>query len=220
MGARINNNGFRISNRSYHRKGAHGIQLGHYGIKRMIRGFSPYSYVKGLEDLELDSLESISLNQFSQSEINLILGGKPKWIPLNADTYLELNRERMREYNLELKRFTIRSRNRLIEAITADEECLAVMRRRRSRIVDTVWVILDARIQSSVSAGGQLRMEMEPVSGIFKLKGQTGGQRSREIDLEIGEDTVFAYRMLRPQFSGRRRDGTLDFLRADYQGLF
>lgn len=220
MSARINTNGFRFSGRTYHRKGAHGVQMGSYGIKHLLRGFSHFSYVKDVEELELDSLEAIRLSQMSNSEINILLEGKPKWIPSKGDASIELSRQRIRDYDLELKRFSIKSRNRLLEIINADEECLEVLRRRRSRIVDTIWVILDAKIESSVTTGGEMKMQMDAAKGLVKLKGQTGGEFSREIDLEIGADTVFAYRMLRPQFSGRNREGKVNFLRSDYRGLF
>ena len=220
MNTRITNNGFRFSNRNYHRRGAHGLQIGSYGIKHLTRGFSHYSYVEGVEELELESLEAVKLSQLSRSDIKIILEGKPKCIPFNVKASVDLSRERIREHDLELKRFSVKSRNKLRDAINADEECLYLMRMRGSRIVDTVWVILDARIQASTSLGGELKMYMEPGKGLLKLSGQTGGQYSRAIDLEFGADTVFAYRMLSPRFSGRGRDGEINFLNADYRGVF
>lgn len=220
MSTKITKNGFRFSKRNYHRRGAHGLQIGSYGIKNLIRGMSHYSYVKGVEELELESMEAIRLSQFSNSQINLILEAKPSYLPFGADGVAGLNRERIREHELELKRFSLKDVHSLRDAINTDKDCLGYMRRRLSRIVDTVWVIIDARIQTSTSLSGELKMHMEPAKGILKLSGQTGGQHSRSIDLQIGADTVFAYRLLRPRFQGRRREGTVQFLNPDYRGVF
>ena len=224
MPTKITDHMFQYGSLKYFRGNAHLVELGCHGQKKDPIGAKAYLDPAGkiraalLADRPIKQGTPVTIDWAEVKKANLESVGVLKYFGIGAKSAKSFDYELAKSARLELVNFSI-AENPLKRCLNNDADTV-----RRSmfaegndaRVVSEVWVVVDAELSRELKRNAGRNVDVTYAGNSLSISVDTGTETMEQI--EIGEGTVFAYKMHKVKKWDKKTEKIED-LEADYKGM-